>query len=88
MEMCAVAKISPRTIQRLFKAHFGLSPKGYIRARRLNEVRHAIYKNKGTYYVKISDIASRWGFWHMGQFASDYRRFFGELPLQTLGTLK
>ena len=62
-QMCAVAKISPRTIQRLFKAHFGLSPKGYIRARRLNEVRHAIYKNKGTYDQKISDRASRWGFW-------------------------
>jgi len=41
-EMCAVAKVSPRNIQRMFKADFGLSPKGYIRARRLNEVRHTI----------------------------------------------
>lgn len=87
-EMCAVAKVSPRTIQRMFKAHFGLSPKGYIRARRLNEVRHAIQKNKGSCNEKISDIANRWGFWHMGQFASDYKLFFGELPSQTLGTLK
>ena len=31
----------------------------------------------------IIDAASRWGFWHMGQFAADYRRKFGELPSET-----
>jgi len=33
---------------------------------------------------KIADVANRWGFWHMGQFAADYRRQFGELPSETL----
>jgi AraC family transcriptional regulator, ethanolamine operon transcriptional activator len=32
----------------------------------------------------IGDIANTWGFWHMGQFAADYRRQFGELPSETL----
>jgi AraC family ethanolamine operon transcriptional activator len=32
----------------------------------------------------INEIAHRWGFWHMSQFATDYHRFFGELPSETL----
>jgi len=32
----------------------------------------------------IVDVASRWGFWHMGQLAADYRKHFGELPSETL----
>jgi AraC family ethanolamine operon transcriptional activator len=35
----------------------------------------------------INEIANRWGFWHMSQFAADYRRFFGELPSETLRTM-
>jgi len=34
--------------------------------------------------VKIADVANRWGFWHLGQFAADYRRQFCELPSETL----
>ena len=32
----------------------------------------------------VADAANEWGFWHMGQFAKDYRRMFGELPSETL----
>jgi len=31
----------------------------------------------------IGDVANRWGFWHMGKFAADYRAYFGELPSAT-----
>jgi len=34
--------------------------------------------------VIIADLANEWGFWHMGQFAKDYQRQFGELPRDTL----
>ena len=82
-DLCAVAKVSPRTIQRSFKSRFGTTPKAYIQARRLNHVRRdlSIEKNYG---ILVADIANRWGFWHMGQFASDYRHLFGELPSETL----
>jgi len=30
--------------------------------------------------MKIADVANKWGFWHLGQFAKDYRSWFGELP--------
>jgi AraC family ethanolamine operon transcriptional activator len=38
--------------------------------------------------VKVHHVANRWGFWHMGQFARDYQRQFGELPSETLLQLK
>jgi hypothetical protein len=31
----------------------------------------------------ITDLANVHGFWHMGQFAADYRLLFGELPSKT-----
>jgi hypothetical protein len=34
--------------------------------------------------IRVNDFANRWGFWHMGQFAADYRRLFAELPARTL----
>jgi AraC family ethanolamine operon transcriptional activator len=34
--------------------------------------------------VTIQDIASHWGFWHLSQFAQDYKKLFGELPSATL----
>ena len=33
--------------------------------------------------VGIRDIANRYGFWHMGQFAADYKKLFGELLSKT-----
>jgi AraC family ethanolamine operon transcriptional activator len=34
--------------------------------------------------AKVVEIASGWGFTHMGQFSADYRRMFGEKPSETL----
>jgi len=28
----------------------------------------------------LADVANRYGFWPMGQFAADFRKQFGELP--------
>jgi AraC-like DNA-binding protein len=58
------------------------SPKAYLQAQRLMGVRRMLRATGAE--VPISDIANEWGLWHMGQFAADYRRHFGELPSETI----
>jgi AraC family ethanolamine operon transcriptional activator len=65
---------------------FGVTPSSYIKSRRLAAVQSELIK-KGPEVI-ISDVANRRGFWHMGSFASDYRKQFGELPSETLRRLK
>lgn len=60
---------------------FGVGPKHYLHVRRLAGVRSDIISRTGENC--ISDIANRWGFWHMGKFAADYKTQFGELPSDT-----
>ena len=70
-----------QTVIDLLKDSFGLSPKSYMKVRRLTAVHESLLQSDNS--ERISDIANRWGFWHMGSFAADYRRQFGELPSMT-----
>jgi AraC-like DNA-binding protein len=81
-DICVSCGVSLRTLNRAFNERFGLGPKMYLKRQRLSAVRNKLLASPpGTL---VSDIANRWGFWHMGQFARDYALFFGELPSQTL----
>jgi len=80
-DLCKVASVSQRTLQYSFESILGISPIQYLRISRLNAVRRALLSSGEE--ANILDIASLWGFWHMSQFAKDYKRLFGELPSQT-----
>ena len=82
-DLCRTIGVSERTLQYAFVAHFGVTPASYLKAVRLNGARRE-FRRSDPLDAKISEIAGRWGFWHMGQFAADYRKQFGELPSQTL----
>jgi AraC-like DNA-binding protein len=84
--LCTMVGASWATLQRAFAEEFGVTPSSYIKSRRLAAVQSELIKNGPK--VVISDVANRWGFWHMGSFASDYRKQFGELPSATLNRLK
>lgn len=73
---------SSRTLRYAFLEHFGSSPMQYLLAFRLNQVRRKLLQEPPV-RGKISDAANEFGFWHMGDFASHYRKFFGELPSET-----
>ena len=57
--------------------------RGGLQTRQLNAVRRNL-RASGPRGDTVRNVAARWGFWHMGQFARDYRNLFGELPSQTL----
>lgn len=81
-EIVRATRCSERTLQYAFKEHFGIGPKAYLQAWRLNQARRELSRPPEP-AIRISDIANHHGFWHMGQFAADYRRMFGELPSET-----
>ena len=81
-DICVASGASYRTLNRAFLDRFDVAPKQYLQAVRLNGVRRDL-RLMGPYSA-ITDVANEWGFWHMGQFAADYQRQFGELPSDTL----
>ena len=81
LELCRHTHVSPRALQYCFQSILGESPASYVKMLRLNGARTEL-KRRGEGNC-ISDVAANWGFWHLSQFASDYRRMFGELPSAT-----
>ncbi len=79
--LCEVACVSRRTLQYSFESILGLSPLQFLRISRLNRVRRMLSSQQAP---SVSDAAAYHGFYHLGQFSTDYKRLFGELPSQTL----
>lgn len=78
-EVIKATGISRRTLEYAFRNRYNFSPKEFINSQRMVMVRRDLLSQPGN----ITEIASHWGYWHMGQFARDYRLQFGELPSQT-----
>jgi len=76
-------QISPRTLQYDCKKYLGFTPKEYQQYIRLNEIRKTLLENRDK-GLHIAEIARKYNFFHMGHFASEYKKFFGETPSQTL----
>ena len=83
LELAQASGSCVRTLEYIFRDYFDITPKAYLKSRRLVAVRHELLRSLHS-KSPINEIANRWGFWHMSQFATDYRRFFGELPSETL----
>lgn len=81
-QLCQAANVSRRTLQYSFETILGISPIQYLRVNRLNGVRRDLVKADKT--SSVGDIAAQWGFWHLSQFAKDYKNLFDELPSKTL----
>ncbi len=82
-DICYFAQVSERTLRNKFKRELGMSPKEFLTGYRLDRVHHELYYADISKTL-VSDIANCWGFWHMGKFAADYKKLYGELPSQTL----
>jgi AraC-like DNA-binding protein len=80
-DVCAHVGTSARSLQQCFQHYTGISPMVFLRDLRLDCV-HAELMN-AELAPKVSDVAARFGFLHLGHFASHYRQRFGEIPSQT-----
>lgn len=76
------AGVSARSLQASFRAALRTTPTAYIRSLRLERAR-ADLADSGAVST-VTDVATRWGFTHLGRFAVDYRNRFGESPSSTL----
>jgi AraC family transcriptional regulator, ethanolamine operon transcriptional activator len=77
-----ISGASERTLHYAFVERYGMPPARFMKACRLNGARRDLC-SIDSHALKVSDIANKWGFWHLGQFAKDYRFWFGELPSET-----
>tara|TARA_R110000850_G_scaffold33656_1_gene91587 strand:+ start:921 stop:1889 length:969 start_codon:yes stop_codon:yes gene_type:complete len=82
--LCVETGVKARTLQYAFQECYGMSPKQWLKLRSLNKVKKDL-RSSDPALSGVADIANKWGLWHMGQLAKDYRMTFGELPSETLG---
>ncbi|MBO9352668.1 helix-turn-helix domain-containing protein [Bordetella petrii] len=75
--------LSARRLQALFRDECGQSPLHWLRVQRLQAVRQTLSQAGEAH--RVSEIASRYGFTHLGEFSRAYRQAFGETPQQTRG---
>lgn len=77
-ELTEYLGVSRRTLQTACIESTGLGPLGLLRTLRLGEARRTLREGGS-----VTDAATRYCFWHLGYFARDYRKMFGELPSAT-----
>jgi len=82
-QLCQVAAVSERSLRNAFYAVRGMSPKRCAVRTRLAEVRRALTVANGTRGA-VTTIATDYGFFELGRFASIYKSTFGESPSETL----
>ncbi|HWS32725.1 MAG TPA: AraC family transcriptional regulator [Actinoplanes sp.] len=82
-ELAAIAGVSVRSLQSGFRRHLGCAPMAYLQEIRLSRAHEALRQGDPG-RITVADVAHRWGFAHLGRFASAYRRRFGESPSETL----
>ncbi|MCA0932970.1 helix-turn-helix domain-containing protein [Lutimonas saemankumensis] len=78
-ELCKESKISERTLEYAFLEKYKVGPNSYIKAHQLNLVKNELVKFKGR-KVRVSDVAVKFGFHHLGQFSIDFKKQFGYSP--------
>ncbi len=75
--------VSARSLYAGFQRFKGETPMSYLKSERLRRAR-ADLEAADPAEVTVTDIATKWSFFHLGRFSGDYRKAFGESPSVTL----
>ena len=82
--LAELAGVSPSTLFAGFRNRHGITPMAFVRQLRLQHVRDELLDDATPGLASVTDVALKWGFAHLGRFAIDYKRAFGESPSATL----
>lgn len=82
-QLAAHCGVSARALQLAFMKHKAVSPMQHLKTVRLHRARSALCAEPPASGM-VTRIAMDHGFSHLGEFASDYKRAFGESPSETL----
>lgn len=87
MALCRELGAPSRTVQYGFRETYGLSMKSYAQALRFNGA-HRDLSNADPVEDSVKAVALSWGFRHLGRFATDYHKWFGQCPRATLSSAR
>ena len=82
-QLVEVTDCSARTLELAFRERFDLTPIGFLRLHRFHAARRALIA-ADMHETTVEQAARRCGFNHLGRFAVEYRKLFGESPSATL----
>jgi AraC family ethanolamine operon transcriptional activator len=83
-ELCQITEASQRTLEYAFQETFDMTPREFLKLRRLHAARRALLATNSGEGGTVSEIAYAHGFYELGRFAGIYKQAFGELPSATL----
>lgn len=81
-DIADAARTTPRTLQNAFRKFRDTTPLRYLRDARLARAHQDL--SAADPRESVTNIATRWGFTHLGRFSQFYRERFGETPQATL----
>jgi len=73
--------VSDRTLQKGFKAVFGMTPFAYLTRQRMNQAEQLLRQSDQT----VAEVANLVGYANPAQFAAAFKRQFGVSPRECLG---
>lgn len=82
IELASYAGVSTRALYAGFRNFRNTSPMAHLKAVRLQRAHDELLNAKQG--ERVTTIAMRWGFTHLGNFTAAYKRKFGEQPSDTL----
>jgi AraC-like DNA-binding protein len=82
-EICAAIGVPDRTLRLCCQEHLAMSPKQYLLLRRMHLAHRALCAGTPA-ETTVTEVATQFGFYHFGRFATVYRAAFGVPPSATL----
>ena len=83
-ELARALGVTVRALELGFRKDLDKTPREFVREQRLLRAHDELLRANPGDGTTVTAVASRWGFWHAGRFATSYLERFGVRPAATL----